>query len=598
MNQRLSTSMRTLVRASWEATSQVRPRFFAFLILFVLAYSLDLLVPWAIGYILGVFVQHGFTPLAYELCLYGVGAYIGLRLAYTFCHHYGRYLQNIVAFHVRMRTLSRMFETFLGFPLRWHVNHHSGENLSKLHRSVGAIDAVIGNYIWQIVEGVVKFAFASIALFALDLWVALNVLAMGVVTVLVMILFNKKLTGNIRANNTFYDTLNRTCVDYLFNIVTVKTLRLEKGAQSYLRSHQPQGLGISKRISLFTELKWGSVGFGYAVVLGTSLLIYFYGHEGFKGPFDVAQVYVLMNYLDKIFQAIGSFTGYYSGLVESATAYEDADKILRESTQHSAPARTLLPLASWHSMQVRDLEFRYPGTETAGLRGMHFEFARGDKIALVGPSGGGKSTLLKILAGMLSPERVSITLDSNTPVTLENVAATTLLLPQEPEIFSETVRYNLTMGESFPPEAITFFSSLCKIEGIIEKLPRGWDSDLAEKGLNLSVGEKQRVAMARGLLRASSKDLILLDEPTSSLDPMTEKAIFHGILHHFADRTVITACHRLALVPLFDKIVFVRHGQIEEVGSFKELLDRRGPFAIAWEDYERKIVKDQGEYVS
>lgn len=295
------SSFKNLIRAAWDATAEERVRFFAFIILFVFAYSIDLLVPWAIGYVLGVFVQHGFSEEAYRLALMGIGAYVGLRFATTFCHHYARYLQNTVAFNARMYTMRRVFEGLLRYPLRWHVGHHSGENLSKLQRSIAAVDSTIATYVWQIVEGLVKVVFASIAIFALDFWVAVNVAGMSLVTIVVMIFFNKRLVRNIRENNLFYDKINRTCVDYLSNVITVKTLKLESAAYKYLHHHQPAGLSISKTISRFQELKWASVGVGYGVVLGSSLLIYFYGHRGFQGAFDVAQVYVLMNYLDRIF---------------------------------------------------------------------------------------------------------------------------------------------------------------------------------------------------------------------------------------------------------------------------------------------------------
>ena len=98
--------------------------------------------------------------------------------------------------------------------------------------------------------------------------------------------------------------------------------------------------------------------------------------------------------------------------------------------------------------------------------------------------------------------------------------------------------------------------------------------------------------MVRGLLRARDRRILLLDEPTSSLDPKTEKEIFMGLLDHFKDRVIITACHRLNLVPLFDKVVFIRDGRVEETGSFNELLERGGPFSRAWEDYIKKIPKE------
>lgn len=577
-------SFRQLLAASWDATRDERVRFYAFILLYVLAYSVDLLVPWAVGYIIGVFVEHGFSPYAYEQCLYGIGGYVLLRVIYTVCHHYGRYLQAIVAYSSRMRKLNELFGAYLGFPMPWHVEHHSGENLSRMHRSVGAIDSTIGTYVWQIIEGLTKIILASAAILTLDIWVAINVTAMSLVTIAIMVLFNKQLIRNVRLNNAFHDRLNRIGVDYLFNIITVKMLRLERIGRAGLRNLQPDGLAISKRIARYTELKWGSISFGYAVVMGTSLLIYFHGHRGFSGALDVAQVYVLMSYLDKIFQAIGSFTGYYGGLLEAATAYEDGARVLNEAG--TLDTRTVAtPLAAgWGKVEVTGLDFAYANRGSSALRQVEISFTRGEKIALVGASGSGKSTLLKLLGGMLMPTSSVVSVDG-TSSAIESIAQSSLLLPQEPEVFSETVRFNLTMGELFSDEQINFVEKVCRIEQVIAKLPLGWESNLAEKGLNLSVGEKQRVAMARGLLRAHDKDLLLLDEPTSSLDPKTEKEIFLSIFESFQGKTVITACHRLALVPLFDTIMFVRLGKVEEVGSFEQLLQRRGRFFEAWEDY-------------
>ncbi|RIL09478.1 MAG: hypothetical protein DCC75_06420 [Proteobacteria bacterium] len=452
---------------------------------------------------------------------------------------------------------------------------------------------MVGTYVWQIVEGLVKILFATVAIFALDFWVALNVLAMGLVTILMMVTFNTKVRDSIRHNNKFYDKINRICVDYLFNIVTVKTLKLEPGAKEYLGSHQNDGRSIARSIAFWTELKWGSVGFGYALVMGTSLLIYFWGHRGFEGAFDVAQVYVLMNYLDRIFQAIGSFTGYYGGIIESATAYEDADRIHRELAEEARlPApRSVKP--NWRVFSIRDLQFSYIPGERSGLRNISIDIGRADKIALVGPSGGGKSTLLKILAGMVPPEKVTIGTDQESGLSIDDVANYALLLPQEPEIFSQSLRQNLLMGDNFSQSELEYFAKFCRVEGVIEKLPGGWECDLAEKGLNMSVGEKQRVALARGLLRAKDKQILLLDEPTSSLDPLTEKAIFQDLLRQFADRAIVTACHRLALVPLFDKIVLIRNGRIEETGSFDQLLAQNGQFAAAWADYQTRVLKDE-----
>jgi ABC-type multidrug transport system fused ATPase/permease subunit len=160
-------------------------------------------------------------------------------------------------------------------------------------------------------------------------------------------------------------------------------------------------------------------------------------------------------------------------------------------------------------------------------------------------------------------------------------------------VFSETIRYNLAFDQNFSDGEIQRALELCRIDHLPQKLPQGMDSQLEEAGLNISGGERQRLALARGVLRVPGKDILLLDEPTSSLDPLTEKQIFASILHEFKDLTVITACHRLALVPMFDTVVYIKDGRVEEVGSFNELRAAGKGFSAAWADYERTVISGE-----
>ena len=583
-----------LLRGAWEATIDDRLRFFGFVVLFIIAYTMDLALPMAIGYTMSVFVKYGASEEAFREATFGVMIYTLLRVGNIFFHHYARYLQASVTYNAKMHILTKLFGAMMRFPLRWHISTHSGDNLSKLHRAEGAVGNVVGTYIWQIIEGLVKVFGAAAAILLVDKTIALVVLFTAVFTITTMVLFNKKLTEKIRRNNSFGNKINRICVDYLVNVVTVKTLGLESQASRYLQEQRGEGHHIARKIAKYMELKWAATGLGHGLVIGLGLLVYFWDNTG-TAPADIVKDAVaLVSYLDRIYQAIGSFTGYYSGLVEASTAYEDAEELFQHLEKQEPSLQNIGKIdGSWKQITIRDLNFSYIQGERAGLKDVEFEIKRGEKIALIGHSGSGKSTFLKVLAGLLAPDKYGISSETQLSINIDALTKECLLIPQEPEIFSESVKYNLTMGDEFDSKELQFFISLCKLDRLMARLPLGMDSDLAEKGLNLSVGEKQRVALARGLLRAVSKSIILLDEPTSSLDPKTEKEIYLGLLYHFADKTIFSACHRLNLVPMFDKIVMFDQGNVLEVGSFTELLARKGHFARAWDDYQSKMTGDQ-----
>jgi len=276
-------------------------------------------------------------------------------------------------------------------------------------------------------------------------------------------------------------------------------------------------------------------------------------------------------------------------VIEASIAYEDATDILSQAA--ALPKRSSITAlrSEWQGVAINNISFSYVPGEPGGLHDLKMMLTRGEKIALVGPSGGGKSTLLKVLGGVIAPHHAQIYSDIGREVPVEDLADRSLLVPQEPEVFSETLYYNLTMGERMNSDEINKVIGLCRLERVVEKLPHGIHSFLAENGRNLSVGEKQRVALARGLLRLARKEILLLDEPTSSLDPATERLIFERILNEFKERTVLTACHRLNLMPLFDKIAYVAGGRIEEMGHFEELRRSGGLFQKAWDEYEQGV---------
>jgi ABC-type multidrug transport system fused ATPase/permease subunit len=148
------------------------------------------------------------------------------------------------------------------------------------------------------------------------------------------------------------------------------------------------------------------------------------------------------------------------------------------------------------------------------------------------------------------------------------------LIPQDPQVFAGTIGYNITLGLPYSEAEVARATALTQVDPLLKFLPKGLESEVKERGANLSVGQRQRIALARGMLAAQHSSLIFLDEPTSSLDPATETAIYEAFLGAFGDACIVSTLHRLNLLPYFDEIVFMAEGRIVDAGPRLEVLAR------------------------
>jgi len=165
------------------------------------------------------------------------------------------------------------------------------------------------------------------------------------------------------------------------------------------------------------------------------------------------------------------------------------------------------------------------------------------------------------------------------------------LFPQEPEIFENTLAYNVTLGLPFTEEEILQVCDSAYFSEVVRQLPQGLESDIREKGVNLSGGQKQRLALARGILAARDSDLVLLDEPTSSVDPRTEALIYEGLFKAFSEKAIISSMHRLHLLGRFDYVYILHQGRIVDEGSFEDLRNNSSIFNELW-----RHQKDNASY--
>ncbi len=242
----------------------------------------------------------------------------------------------------------------------------------------------------------------------------------------------------------------------------------------------------------------------------------------------------------------------------------------------------------WQKIEISNLHFTYKDEEQREhhLKDVGITLGRSAKIALVGESGSGKSTLMAIIRGLQIPDCLDLTCDGKAlPNGLRDIASTVTLIPQEPQIFENTIEYNITLDTEQPKDEILDDIRLAAFDSVLAKLPHGLETNTAEKGVNLSGGEKQRLALARGFFAAKESDIILLDEPTSSVDSQNEMKIYSNLMRRFADRCIVSSIHKLHLLDFFDEVYVLENGKVVEHGAPKELMNGKGRLGELWRAY-------------
>jgi ATP-binding cassette subfamily B protein len=284
------------------------------------------------------------------------------------------------------------------------------------------------------------------------------------------------------------------------------------------------------------------------------------------------QLFLPLNFLGFVYReikrALADIARMFQLLDENA-AIRDAD--------HAGPLNAIQPV-----VRFEHVDFGYSADRRI-LENVNFDIPAGYKLAVVGPSGAGKSTLARLLFRFYDVDAGRITVDGQDirGLTQASLRQSIGVVPQDTVLFNDTIYYNIAYGQpDAPREAVERAASLAHLDRFIAGLPQGFDTPVGERGLKLSGGEKQRIAIARTILKDPA--ILIFDEATSSLDSHAEKAILSAMREVAADRTTLVIAHRLSTVVDADRILVMEDGRVAEAGTHAELLRHRGIYAAMW----------------
>jgi len=461
--------------------------------------------------------------------------------------------------------------------LAFHSRQRVGDLLYRITADSFAVQTMIMNGALPILSALVLLAGMLVVLFPLD--PVLTMLALTVVPVLFVVisLFNRRIieiAGDVRATESRVYSLVQWAMS---SIKVVQAFTKEEEEHRRFMGASRESLQATLRLYSWQTLYSGTV--NLVIAGGTALVVFAGAQAVISGTLSIGQLIVFISYLAQLYAPINQITQSW-GLIAGARVgarriFEilDTEPDLKDGTLNF-PTSGARGEVTWSGVS-----FSYR-PDTPILMGIDLKIPVGSKTAVVGPTGAGKSTLLGLLPRFYDPSAGSVAIDGIDvrEYTMKSLRNQISMVLQPPLIFPLSVRDNIAYGRpgAADPE-IEHAARLARIDDLIASLPAGYDTLLGESGASLSEGEKQRITIARALLR--NAPILILDEPTSALDVTTEALVMAGIEGLMAGRTTFVIAHRLSTVRRCDRIVVLHGGFIVEQGTLPELLHLDGFFA-------------------
>ncbi len=487
-----------------------------------------------------------------------------------------------VRYHAMRELSKRVLNHLHNLSLRFHLERKTGAISRDLERGTRSVGTLMNFLVFSTVPIVVEFTLVAIILLSNYAWV-FAVVTFGTVAFYIgftLLVTNWRMEHR-HAMNRLDSESNTQAFDSLINYETVKYFNNETLEQKRYDDllNQWEGVAVKSQATM-SMLNFGQ---GAIIAVGVTIIMFFAANGVVEGSMSIGDLVMVNAFMLQLFIPLGALGIIYRQIKYTLADMDLVFKLLKKQPEIQDQANAKELIVTQGEVTFEQVDFSYDKKRPI-LRGVDFTIPAGKTVAVVGFSGGGKSTLVRLLFRFYDVLKGQILIDGQNikNVTQDSLRKAIGIVPQDTVLFNETILYNIQYGNlKASLDEVKQAAKMAHIYDFIESLPEGWQTVVGERGLKLSGGEKQRVAIARTILKRPP--ILLFDEATSSLDTATEQAIQKTLREISSGTTTLIIAHRLSTVVDADMIMVMEAGEIVERGPHKELLEKQGKYWTMWQ---------------
>ena len=487
----------------------------------------------------------------------------------------------------------QVFEHLHSLALSFHLARQTGGVSRDIERGTRGIQSLISYSLYSILPTLIEFCLAlGYFAYSYDIWFAAITLVALVLYITFTIVVTEWRTHYRRTMNDMDSKANQKAIDSLLNFETVKYF----GNEAFEARRYDENLLRYQSAAVKSQKTLAFLNLGQQIIIAIGLMLILWRATlgVVNGTMTLGDLVLVNTLMIQLYIPLNFLGVIYREIKQSLTDMDRMFSLLNTDKEiaDSPNAHPLHIENQGHGPDVRfeHVSFHYDAKREI-LQDVSFNIPAGTITAVVGQSGAGKSTLARLLFRFYDVQSGKIVIDGQNiqEVTQASLRKAIGIVPQDTVLFNDTIGYNIAYGDpSASIEEVQEAARAAQIDGFIKRLPDGYDTQVGERGLKLSGGEKQRVAIARTLLKKPA--MLIFDEATSALDSKTERAFQEELLSLAKNRTTLIIAHRLSTITHADQILVMDHGQIVERGTHLELLASKGRYAEMWQMQERAAL--------